>query len=258
MSRSRSKKRSAAARSARERPERRQDPRLIAARAVGQDGVAFSEEMWVLGVSPARMADGRVLMWHSPQPVAFNLIEAMRFRDRGRKRRLAIMGNLEKRRDDNYGPRNSRAAIDCLRDLQAAVLSAFTAIESLANHAIDMLEDDATLMRKEERLSKDKLLRLGVSEKLKIVVPMAEGGRHVASDSVVWGRYRELKFLRDELVHVKSRGYESDPDEPTAYDRLMLGEADMCVEDARAVIDGAWPGFLLDHVTDALGDGLGR
>jgi hypothetical protein len=57
-----------------------------------------------------------------------------------------------------------------------------------------------------------------------------------------------LKFLRDELVHVKERGYDPDPDVKTAYDRLVVGEGDGCVEDARAVIDGAFPGFIPDWV----------
>jgi hypothetical protein len=253
MSHSRPKKRGAAARPARERPERRQDPRLIAARALGQDGLPFVEETWVLGVSPARMPEGGVLMWHSPQPVAFNLIEARHYRDRGRKRRLSIMGNLERRRDGSYAPRNPRAAIDCLRDLQAAVLSAFAAVESLANQAVDVLDDEAALTRAGTQLTKDELLRLGTAAKLEVVVPAVPGGRHVAGDGVVWDGFLRLELLRDELVHVKSRGYDSDPDEPTGYDRLMLGEGDTCVEDARAVIDGAWPGFLPDHVIDALG-----
>ena len=34
-------------------------------------------------------------------------------------------------------PTNSSAALDCLSDLNGAVLHAFTAIESLANHTID-------------------------------------------------------------------------------------------------------------------------
>ncbi len=54
----------------------------------------------------------------------------------------------------------------------------------------------------------------------------------VASDTNLWGRYQALKFLRDELVHVKESGYDPDPDTRTAYDRLIMGEGDTCVEDA--------------------------
>ncbi len=243
-----------AARGVGDRPERRQDPRLVAARALAQDGVPFSEERWVLGVSPARMADGRLLMWYPPQPVAFNLIESKRYRDRGVKRRRAIMAKLHKRPNgDSYGPGNARAAIDCLSDLHTAVLFAFTGIESLANHAIDMLDDETSLtIRRGREVPKPKLVRaLGIDDKLKKVMPLFDEGKSIAG-TPTWTRYRGLKFLRDELLHVKQRGYSSDPDEPSAYDRLMLGDGDTCVEDAIAVVEGAWPGFLPDHVRNAL------
>jgi hypothetical protein len=51
-------------------------------------------------------------MWRPPQPIAFNLLEAKRHRDRGAKQRRAIMAKLSTRPDgDSYGPENSRAAI---------------------------------------------------------------------------------------------------------------------------------------------------
>lgn len=92
------------------------------------------------------MDDSRKMWWHPPQPVAFALIEAKRFRDRGESKRRAIVGNLVRRRDgDGYGPMNAAAALDCLSDLSTAVLHAFTAVESLANHSIDQLDDDAVI-----------------------------------------------------------------------------------------------------------------
>lgn len=93
---------------------------------------------------------------------------------------------------------------------------------------------------------------LGIDDKLKPILPRVKGGKHIAGDAEVWGRCKALKFLRDELLHVKRRGYSSDPDEPSEYDRLMLGEADACVEDAFIVIEAAWPGFLPSNVRDAL------
>jgi hypothetical protein len=43
------------------------------------------------------MDDGRELLWYPPQPVAFNLVEAKRARDRGAKSRRNIMAKLKKR-----------------------------------------------------------------------------------------------------------------------------------------------------------------
>jgi hypothetical protein len=87
---------------------------------------------------------------------------------------------------------------------------------------------------------------------LKRVVPLTDGGRTVAG-TAAWERFRELKFLRDELLHVKERGYDPDPDVRTAYDRLTVGEGDHCVEAALSVIQGAFPDFLPDHVLEELG-----
>jgi hypothetical protein len=159
------------------------------------------------------------------------------------------MGNLERRSDGAYGPGNSHATLDCLSELVAGVLFSFTAVESLANHAIDMLPDDLVVKRGKEELPKNDLVRrLGLDEKFKLAVPRLDQGRAIAGDRNIWSRYQSLKFLRDELVHVKARGYDPNPDVTTAYDRLILGEGDDCVEDALVVVDGAFPGFIPDWV----------
>lgn len=79
-----------------------------------------------------------------------------------------------------------------------------------------------------------------------------DGAEKIAG-TAVWERYRKLKFIRDELLHVKERGLDSDPKKRTAYDRLLVGEADSCVEDAIALVEGAWPGWLPPHVREVLG-----
>jgi hypothetical protein len=244
-------------------PGRQQDARLVAARALAANGVAYPAETWILAVSPVRMDDNRVLMWHPPQAVAFGLVDAKTYRDRGSKQRRSLMSQIRVRRDGNPGFPNPSAVIDCVRDLQSAVLYAFTAIESFANHVVDMLEDEAEAdlkagaeprmyERKGEAMPWSEVVRLSMDEKLKKVLPMKKECAHVAGDAEVWGRYRALKFLRDELVHVKERGYDPDPNTRTAYDRLIMGEGDMCVEDARTLIDRCWPGWLPDRVAAVL------
>jgi hypothetical protein len=244
-----------AARTARRCDERQQDPRLVAAQ-VEEDGEGdIRKGDWIVAVSPVEMDGGRRLMWHPPQPVVFNLIEAKRHRDRGVRQRRAIMGNLIRRRGNSGDlmPANAHAALDCLAELTAAVLFAFTAIESLANHAIEMLPDETIVtVRKDRELAKEDLTTgLGIDDKLKRVVPLLDGGASVAG-TATWERYLRLKFLRDELLHVKRRGYDPDPAIRTAYDRLIVGEGDNCVEDAQAVVDGAFPGFLPANALDAL------
>jgi hypothetical protein len=134
-------KRKRASRAASERPERQQDPRLWA--------VPMPPDAWIYAISPARMPDGRLLRWIPPMPVTFNLIQAKRYRDRGVSERISIMSRLAKRRDDEaYGPANPRRTVDCIFDLQTAVLCAFLAIESFANHAVETLPDGKTITYK--------------------------------------------------------------------------------------------------------------
>lgn len=95
------------------------------------DGEKLPPDTWIQVLSPVLMDDGRELLWYPPQPVAFNLIEAKRARDRGAKSRRNIMAKLKKRPSrDGVQPLNSTTALNCIRDLQSAVLYSFTAIES--------------------------------------------------------------------------------------------------------------------------------
>lgn len=203
------------------------------------------------------MSDGRLLYYHPPQPVAFNLIEAKRHRDRGAPQRRQILGNLKREGEDRYSPQNSHAVLDCLSDLVGAVLHAFTAIESLANHSIDQLPDEASI--EIERgggvvtISKSEMVRrLSISEKLELAVPLLPDGESTKGTQP-WERFVHLKRLRDDLVHVKERGYSTNPDVPSAYGKLMLGEGDACVEEAVALVRVARPNFLPQHVLAALG-----
>ena len=92
---------------------------------------------------------------------------------------------------------------------------------------------------------------LSTDDKFKKVFHLFDGGEQIAGTGI-WSKHLALKNLRDELVHIKERGLRTDPDNPSAYDRLMLGEADSCGEDAVAVVEGAWPRFIPSHVREAL------
>jgi hypothetical protein len=243
-------------RPARERPERDQDPRLVATRILKMGDDPAPPGTWAVVVSPVRMDDGRMLNWHPPQPVAFHLIEGKRLCDRAVPKRRRLTGNLATRPNESYGPANSRIPLDILADLTAAVLFAFTAIESLANHSIDQLDESATVTVERgdgpvEIPRDDMVRRLGISEKLTLAVPLLADGEDFKGTRP-WERYRHLKRLRDDLVHVKQRGDDPDPDVRTAYDRLILGDGDECWQDALSVVRAARPEFLPDHVLQAL------
>lgn len=230
------------------------DPRLIAAEVVTSESDVANPGDWVVVASPVRLSDDRLIVWYPPQAVAFNLIEAKKYCTRGARQRRAIMGNLGARNEPGtYQPANPQSTLDCIADLSAAVLFSFAAIESLANHVIDMLPDETTVVFGKRELAKADLVRhLGIEDKFKRVVPLLDGAKAIAGDSRIWERFQSLKFLRDELVHVKERGYDADPEVLTAYDRLIVGEADDSADDARDVVDGAYPGFIPDRVARVL------
>jgi hypothetical protein len=94
-------------------------------------------------------------------------------------------------------------------------------------------------------------VRLGISEKLDRAVPLHEAGGS-PKGSAAWEKYVHLKRLRDDLVHVKARGYSSDPHEPSAYSKLLLGAGDECVEGAVALVEAARPGFLDERAVAVL------
>jgi hypothetical protein len=110
---------------------------------------------------------------------------------------------------------NPAIVIDCLAELISGVLFAFTAIESFANHSIDQLSETASLTltrraKTEREVRRDSMVRdLGIVEKLDRTVPLLTG-RSSIRGAKSWQEFVELKRLRDELVHVKERGYSND------------------------------------------------
>ena len=248
------------------RPERRQDPRLTAERIRAIDGDAVTEETWAVVVSPIELPDGRVLAFHGPQVVAFNLFEAQRHAGRGSKARRQLLGNLYRGEDEMWRMRDPRKGLDCVRELATAVLFAFTALEGLANHTIDQMEPEATVKVEREGVPvvvvRDRMERvLSVSEKLHVAIPAFTGRPSLKGDAL-WGKFVRLRRLRDALVHPKHRGSNPihaegptpgpDPNEPGIYGMLMRGAADECADDAIALVRALRPDFIPPHVAKAL------
>jgi hypothetical protein len=137
-----------------------------------------------------------------------------------------------------------------------SVLHSFAAIESIANDSIGRLPEDAvvTIGKKNDTRDvpkADMARRLNLDEKLDLVVPPA---RYRRSDQgpTVMERYIHLKRLRDDLVHVKDRGVDPDRAVLTAYDRLLLGDADSCARNSFDLVQAARPGFLGARVVEHL------
>lgn len=249
------------------RPERRQDPRLTAERIRAIGGEAVTEETWAVVVSPIELSDGRVLAFHGPQVVAFNLFEAQRHARRGSKARRQLLGNLYRGEDEMWRMRDPRKGLDCVRELATAVLFSLTALEGLANHTIDQMEPEATVEVERDGetvvVPRDRMERvLSVSEKLHIAIPAFTGKPSLKGDAL-WSKFVRLRRLRDALVHPKHRGSNPiraedrdpgpDPTEPGIYGMLMRGDADDCAENAISLARALRPEFFPSHVAKALG-----
>jgi hypothetical protein len=245
-----------AEREAREREEAWYDPRLTATHAKHVPGARLSRVPYVLAVvSPLRLPDGRELWFQAPQPVAFNLLEAKRFRDSGEAKRVEAMANLkERRKEDQVQPADTSLVLDALADLSAAVLFSFAAIEALANHTIDQLEDGTTYVDNRGReQDKEGMVRwLAIEEKLRGPVLLFTKAAPLDKGREPWQSFKRLKDLRDDLVHAKRRNYSTDPDHPAVYGRLLQGDGSKCVEEAFALADELRPDFFPENVRQSL------
>jgi hypothetical protein len=199
----------------RRREPPRPDRRTRAVNAVARDGVPLKTPDRYVALQPVRVDDELVCF---PAPFAWilNLDLARTLRDRGeRARRRTLKGSLSPIEVPDLGPakaaNDEKAANDALAYLSAAVFLAFAAIEAYANEMIERLEPQTTVKAGRRRVERDDMTReLTIEDKLKRAVPLVTG-RHIAGDSRLWEKFTALKQLRDELVHLKERGYSPDP-----------------------------------------------
>jgi hypothetical protein len=230
------------------RPVARADRRTRAVHATAGDGVPFEKPERYISLQPVRTDTGELVFFPAPFAWILDLDLAATLRERGEKaRRRAWRGPLSPFDVPGMAGKaaeDETATHDALGYLSAAVFLAFAAIESYANEKLDLLDTSAEVKSGRKTVARDDMAReLQIEEKLKRAVPLVTG-RHVAGDSRLWARFTALKELRDELVHLKERGYSPHPDAPSPYSRLMRGDAATCVEDAAELIhemEGSWP-----------------
>jgi len=221
------------------------DPRIIAAQItepfVGPSGRMHDAGAWATVISPLRLADDRVVMFPGAQVTALYLTQA----------RSGLRPDQSDRGDTYRAAGLEGTALDAVAYLAAAVLLAFASIEEFCNSSISHPEAPAVLAveRYGDRVAipaDEYARRLSTAEKLDLVVP-AVSGRPSIKGTGAWEKFVRLRRLRDDLVHVKHRGYSADPDDPSALGRLLRGDGSGCVEDAVTVIRAALPGWLTER-----------
>jgi hypothetical protein len=140
-----------------------------------------------------------------------------------------------------------------------AVIMASAAIEAHANDMIGRLPDDAMveiptrLGGKTVHVMRNKAAMdwLPISDKLARAAPLLHGSKSIKG-TAAWQKYRRLFRLRNALVHPR-RVAVNDPLKPSAFGRLLLGEASSAPEDAAAVIEALEPGWIPARVRPELG-----
>jgi hypothetical protein len=183
------------------------------------------------------------------------LLKAKELRDRAEPKRLRALERTVVTPDGSLRPRDAQAAFDAIEDLALAVIVAFAGIEAYANNAIGRLPDDAmveipqrvggrTILVMRNKAAMD---RLSVGDKLTRAVPLLTERDSIKVDGRVWPKFRRLRRLRNELVHMK-RGVYNDPDKPGPFGQLLLGDGSSAPEDAAAVIEALEPGWMPERV----------
>jgi hypothetical protein len=220
------------------------DPRLWTTPIEAMDGEPVVEPTFIFPVDRLRLDDGRVLAFHQATMAGFYLVTAKELRDEGEQERREVLASILKASDrEDWADVNvsdDSLALDALGKLFSAVILSAAAVEAYANEAIDRLPEGAVIKRvrrKEiQEIPKDEAIRrLGLDEKLDLVVPMVTGAKSIKG-TTPWEAFIRLNELRGEVVHYKPRGQTDDPDIPSALGRLLKGEASTCVEDATSII----------------------
>jgi hypothetical protein len=235
------------------------DRRSIVVEATGMDGVAFDEPHVMVLIEPIRLPSGDDLYFQSPFVVPFYLLKSKALRDAAEPRRLDALIHTKREDDGTLRPLDPFGALDALEDLALAVIMAAAAIEAHANDMIGRLPDDAmvevptrlggktvTVMRNKAAMD-----WLPISDKLARAVPLLHGSKSMKG-TAAWQKYKRLFRLRNALVHQR-RVAVNDPLKPSAFGRLLLGEASSASEDAAAVIEALEPGWIPARVRPELG-----
>jgi hypothetical protein len=214
----------------------RADPRTRHTHALGENDIVYDEPHRLIHMQPVRTEGGETVYFPAPFAWVLLIDVARAFREQGERARCMSWKSLAPFMDGQTAL-DEVASNDALAYLSASVVLAFAAIEAYANEQIDRLPDDALVRRGNEDIAKaDMARRLSIDDKFKKAIPLLPDRQSVVGDAPLWASFQALKKLRDEIVHLKERGYSPAADEPSPYARLMLGEAATCPEVAAAII----------------------
>lgn len=127
--------------------------------------------------------------------------------------------------DGSYGPKNEGDFFEALELRMAAVVFAYSALESFANESIP--EDHVFKRNKQdgkciEQYNKEQIEKwLNLDLKLDEILPSILKVKS-PKGSTYWQRYMKLKNLRDRIIHMKSKDRKSSgPNDETIWKELL-------------------------------------
>jgi hypothetical protein len=233
--------------------------RAITTEVIARDGVPLDEPQVVVVVEPIRLPSGRALFFQAPFVVPFYLLKSKSLRDVAEPRREKAIAKTVEAEDGALRPRDPFNVLDALEDLALSVVMAAAAIEAHANDMIGRLPDDemvdvpTRLGGKTVSVMRDKAAMdwMPMSDKLSRAVPLLHGTPSIKG-TVAWQKYKRLFRLRNALVHPR-RDAVNNPDLPSVFGKLLLGDGSSAPEDAASVIEALEPGHLPATIRDELG-----
>lgn len=208
------------------------------------------EDAVAVVIEPVRLSGTETLYFQSPFVVPFYLLKAAELRDVAEPKRLVAVSETVKTLDGSLRPRDPAVALDAIEDLSLAVILSASAIEAHVNDVIGRLPESAmvevptriagtTVAVMRDRAA---MLRLPMPDKVSKAAPLLSGARQIKG-TVAWQHFRHLVRLRNALVH-QHRVAVNDPDNPSVFGRLLLGEGNFAPERAVGVIDALEPGWF--------------
>jgi hypothetical protein len=171
----------------------------------------------------------------------FYLLKAKELRDEAEPKRARTLTHIQRERGQKFRPLDYSSSLDALEGLALAVILSVAAIEAHANDAIGRL-DEAAMVETRVRVggqtitvmrNKAAMDRFRLSEKLTRAVPLLTGLPSIKGTQA-WQTFRQLNRLRNDLVHVR-REARNDPDKPSPFGRLLLGDGSRSPEEAASV-----------------------
>ncbi len=221
--------------------------------------VVFDEPHIVVVIEPIRLRSGDDIYFQSPFVVPFFLLKAKALRDTAEPLRVRALAETKREADGTLRPLDPFGALDALEDLVLSVIMAAAAIEAHANDMIGRLPDDA-MVEIPTRIggttvpvmrNKTAMDWLPIADKLARAAPLLHNAETIKG-TAAWPKFKRLFRLRNALLHQR-RVAVNDPLKPSAFGRLLLGEASTAPEDAATVIEALEPGWIPVKVRPELG-----